>query len=125
MRIQYVELKNLYGNDEFGGDEGPSDQKDVRSTTEAPAAEPKTATPVVQDQGQLAKPSLVTMIESNGAAQYPVTASSTSTQHQPATQQIPTYEQPQPSESIPTSGAYQSIPVNERTIRPSEMKDEG
>jgi hypothetical protein len=48
----------------------------------------------------------------------------------PATQQIPTYEQPQPSEyrdMAPSrgEGGYQSIPVNERAVRPSEMKDEG
>jgi hypothetical protein len=49
---------------------------------------------------------------------------------QPATQQIPTYEQPQPSEyrdMAPSrnDGGYQNIPVNERAVRPSEMKDEG
>ncbi len=48
----------------------------------------------------------------------------------PAPQKIPTYEQPQPNdyrESVPIrqDGGYQSIAVNERSIRPSEMKDEG
>lgn len=118
-------LVDLYGNDEFGADDGPSDQKDVKSSTEAPQIETKAATPVAKDPGPVTKISPVTTIESNGAAYYSTTTSSTSTQHQPATQQIPTYEQPQPSESIPSSGAYQNIPVNERTIRPSEMKDEG
>ncbi|KAG6884919.1 hypothetical protein C0993_007286 [Termitomyces sp. T159_Od127] len=119
-----VFLVDLYGNDEFGGDEGPSDQKDVKSSIEALPVETKAATPVPKDPSPAMKPSPAAMTEPNGAAYYSTTTS-TSTQHQLATQQIPTYEQPQPSEPIPSSGAYQNIPVNERTIRPSEMKDEG
>ncbi|KAG6890067.1 hypothetical protein C0992_003165 [Termitomyces sp. T32_za158] len=114
-----------YSHSLFGGDEGPSDEKDVKSSAEALPVETKAATPVAKDPGPPMKLSPVPTMESNGAAYYSTTTSSTSMQHQPATQQIPTYEQPQPSESIPSSGAYQNIPVNERTIRPSEMKDEG
>ena len=48
----------------------------------------------------------------------------------PTTQQIPTYEQPLSPDYMEGSvqrldGNYQNIPVPERTIRPSEMKDEG
>ncbi|KAG7441631.1 uncharacterized protein BT62DRAFT_1011431 [Guyanagaster necrorhizus] len=45
----------------------------------------------------------------------------------PLTQQIPTYEQPQDDygDSSRADGVYQNISVAERTIRPSEMKDEG
>ena len=45
-----------------------------------------------------------------------------STPSQP--QKIPTYEQPPASAPRPDSG-LQKIPVNERSVRPSEMKDEG
>jgi hypothetical protein len=49
---------------------------------------------------------------------------------QQAPQKIPTYEEPQPSEyrepqQVRSDGVYQNIPVNERSVRPSEMKDEG
>ncbi|EGO01431.1 hypothetical protein SERLA73DRAFT_70619 [Serpula lacrymans var. lacrymans S7.3] len=47
------------------------------------------------------------------------------------TQQIPTYQQPQPAEYLESpmpqsaDGAYPRGQLPERTIRPSEMKDEG
>ncbi|KIJ90593.1 hypothetical protein K443DRAFT_686687, partial [Laccaria amethystina LaAM-08-1] len=49
---------------------------------------------------------------------------------QPASQKIPRYEQPQPSENREppaprTDGLYQDIPVTGQSVRPSEMKDEG
>jgi hypothetical protein len=47
----------------------------------------------------------------------------------PVTQQIPTYEQPQPSEyrsaGAGQGDAYQNLSAAERSVRPSEMKDEG
>lgn len=48
----------------------------------------------------------------------------------PPTQQIPTYEEPQASDyrELPpprNDGGYQNISVAERSVRPSEMKDEG
>ncbi|KAJ7576687.1 hypothetical protein C8J56DRAFT_398461 [Mycena floridula] len=42
----------------------------------------------------------------------------------PATQSIPTFEEPVQSD-YRDHGAYQSISVAERSVRPSEMKDEG
>jgi len=51
-------------------------------------------------------------------------------QQPPQPQKIPTYEQPLPNEYRDTGAArqenaYQNMLVNERSVRPSEMKDEG
>lgn len=60
----------------------------------------------------------------------PTNGTSTASYTQPAPQQIPTYEQPLPNDyreaPAPRSdGGYSNIPINERSVRPSEMKDEG
>jgi hypothetical protein len=57
-------------------------------------------------------------------------APATSLPTPPTTQQIPTFEQPLAPDYMDGSvqridGGYQNIPVPERTVRPSEMKDEG
>ncbi|KAG6852363.1 hypothetical protein C0991_000363 [Blastosporella zonata] len=116
---------DLYGNDEFGGDEG--DQTETKNPIEAPADEAPAPAPTNQE-ALASKPATTPAPESNGTSQYSTITSAPQTYTQPVTQQIPTYEEHQPSDyrdSIPNSGTYQNIPVNERTVRPSEMKDEG
>lgn len=83
------------------------------------------------------KPSQIPTFESNpnstGQQSYASkmsTAAPSPSYTQIQTQQIPTYEQPQPSEyreqqAPRNDGGYQNMAANERTIRPSEMKDEG
>lgn len=84
------------------------------------------------------KPSQIPTFESNtpnpSGQQYGAKLSGavpTASYAQPQTQQIPTFEQPQPSEyreqQVPRNdgSGYQNMSANERTIRPSEMKDEG
>ncbi|KAG6811954.1 hypothetical protein H0H92_005118 [Tricholoma furcatifolium] len=120
---------DLYGNDEFGAEEGTTEQKELNSAPEAPAADTHVAAPADNEPSPPTKTTPVPTVEMNGTAQYSTSISTAPIQTsytQPPPQQIPTYEQPQPSrDSVSTSGAYQNIPVNERSVRPSEMKDEG
>lgn len=64
---------------------------------------------------------------SSGSVTAPVQSFS---QQPPQPQKIPTYEQPQPDDyrepgATRQEGAYQNMLLNERSVRPSEMKDEG
>jgi hypothetical protein len=108
----YSRRLDLYGNDE--GAEHRQEENDSRQEEndtepqepEAPKSPATTSTPAT-----------------NGAI-------STQYIQQQAPQKIPTYEEPQPSEyrepqQVRSDGVYQNIPVNERSVRPSEMKDEG
>ncbi|KAG5641050.1 hypothetical protein DXG03_006295 [Asterophora parasitica] len=125
---------DLYGNDEqeYSNDQVTHEEKDEETPVEAATADPRPPPTVVKEEPPEAKPIPVvptTNYSSSTAAASGSTVAPTFTQP-PATQQIPTYEQPQPSDyrdSQPTGreGGYQNIPVNERTVRPSEMKDEG
>ena len=102
---------DLYGNDEGGEEQQPREENDTQQqspVTEAPIEPPQVTNSI------------------------PVVTEDTSLQYlqQQTPQKIPTYEEPQPSEyrepqQIRSDGIYQSIPVNERSVRPSEMKDEG
>ena len=126
---------DLYGNDETDFNDAGHDEKDAAAPPE-PEARPAISTSTEQAP---AKPAQATPTETTTLKPYttPVTttqqipvATTQPSYAQPATQQIPTYEQPQPAEyrdMAPSrgEGAYQSIPVNERAVRPSEMKDEG
>ncbi|KAG6836858.1 hypothetical protein H0H93_002101 [Arthromyces matolae] len=118
---------DLYGNDEFGGgDEAVADPQETKAPAEPSVPETKPVTAAVKETISTPNPAPVpTMPETNGVSQY---TSPTFSQPQMVTQQIPTYEQPEYTdyrEAIPTAGGYQNIQVNERSIRPSEMKDEG
>jgi hypothetical protein len=67
---------------------------------------------------------------SNGMSTASIPSYAQQQQQPPQPQKIPTYEQPLPNEyresgTTRQEGAYQNIPLNERSIRPSEMKDEG
>lgn len=128
-------LIDLYGNDELEEFHDPSavDEKDTQSPTEAPTTDPRPAAQPAKEPTPVVKASPT---EADDSAQYSHTTTTTSAPaaptytQPPATQQIPTYEQPQPSDyrelaPMGHEGGYQNIPVNERTVRPSEMKDEG
>ena len=112
---------DLYGND--GAEEQPQEENDIQPppVQEAPTESPPSASiPAEQPSSKLSN---IEAIQPNGAiaSQYI---------QQQAPQKIPTYEEPQPSEyrepqQVRSDGVYQNIPVNERSVRPSEMKDEG
>ncbi|KAJ7476941.1 heterogeneous nuclear ribonucleoprotein HRP1 [Mycena galericulata] len=116
---------DLYGNDEPDfAEQSQEDGTTAESTSQPepaakPAAKPApTPAPASIDNSQQQSQSGPT------SAQAPIAP------FVPVTQQIPTYEQPQPSEyrnAGPSAGdgAYQNISVSERSVRPSEMKDEG
>ncbi|GLB33219.1 putative heterogeneous nuclear ribonucleoprotein hrp1 [Lyophyllum shimeji] len=126
---------DLYGNDdgEFH-DPSATEEKDAQAPAAEAPAESRPAAPAVKEAAPAAKAAPATTTETNGQMPYSsvttttTTASTAPSYTQPVTQKIPTYEQPQPSRDVsPTGreGPYKSIPVNERTVRPSEMKDEG
>ncbi|KAK0227067.1 hypothetical protein EDD85DRAFT_157608 [Armillaria nabsnona] len=107
-----------------------ADQAPDEKATAAPeqAHQESTPTPVSRPQETApAKPSppsidVRTPVFSTPTVQTPIAPTIL-----PPTQQIPTYEQPQDDygDSSRADGGYQNISVAERTIRPSEMKDEG
>ncbi|PPQ88878.1 hypothetical protein CVT25_009113 [Psilocybe cyanescens] len=120
---------DLYG-DLYGNDEGDNEQLQEELDTPAePAAEVvvKTEVPEVSSKPVTEKP------HANGTqSQAPTTngVPQQTTYAQQAPQQIPTYEQPLPNDyrealTPRTDGGYQNIAGAERSVRPSEMKDEG
>lgn len=135
---------DLYGNDETDFNEQAQEET---FTEPAPAESPSTATTTstttitkAAETKPVVKPPQVIPTENGAGAGNNTSVQQLVQQHytqpiqtsytQPAPQKIPTYEQPQPSEyrelAAPrTDGGYQNIPVTERSVRPSEMKDEG
>ena len=122
---------DLYGND--GAEEQPQEENDIQQQPlpEAPTESPPSASiPTEQASSKLSN---IETVQPNGMTpQAPSSNGALASQYiqQQAPQKIPTYEEPQPSEyrepqQVRSDGVYQNIPVNERSIRPSEMKDEG
>jgi hypothetical protein len=86
--------------------------------------QPEKPLPAAQDTSRAIA---VTSGFSNGTAT--ATVQSYTQQQPPQPQKIPTYEQPLPNEYRESGAprqdvAYQNL-MNERSVRPSEMKDEG
>lgn len=116
---------DLYGNDEpdFAEQALEDGTADASSQPEPPAAKPA---------AKPAAPPPPTSVDTGHQQSQsgPTSAPAPIAPFVPVTQQIPTYEQPQPSEyrnaaASSGDGAYQNISVSERSVRPSEMKDEG
>ncbi|KAF8876001.1 hypothetical protein BD779DRAFT_1475837 [Infundibulicybe gibba] len=124
---------DLYGNDEADFPE-TNEEKDAQPVAEPTTTDPRTAPASKPAETSTSKPPTAPPLETSVPASQSPTQISAPTPIAPTfvpqTQQIPTYEQPQPSEyrdmsASRSDGMYQNIPVNERTVRPSEMKDEG
>ncbi|KAL4260313.1 RRM domain-containing protein [Pleurotus pulmonarius] len=118
---------DLYGNDEAEFADPGSNENEVKTTAEPTEAATTTTqtTGTTSKQAQSGNDTASTAGTSAPAATQP---SAIPTSASPVPQQIPTYEQPQPSDYQSLGGdpgQYQNIPVTERSIRPSEMKDEG
>jgi hypothetical protein len=116
---------DLYGND--GAEEQPQEENVTQQQQPAPEA-PAESSP----NGALSSEHIQQQAPQKIPTYDEPTNGALSSQHiqQQAPQKIPTYEEPQPSEyrepqQIRSDGVYQNIPVNERSVRPSEMKDEG
>ncbi|KAJ7165602.1 hypothetical protein C8R43DRAFT_1122313 [Mycena crocata] len=116
---------DLYGNDEPDfAEQAPEDG----TSTEATSQPEPTAKPAPKPAPA---PSTSTQASSETAQQQshtgPINAGTPIASFVPVTQQIPTYEQPQPSEyrGGGSGDAYQNMSAAERSVRPSEMKDEG
>jgi hypothetical protein len=121
----YHSSLDLYGNDEPEFGEQTEDGTTAEATSQpdpkpaakpAPAPAPATSTPAAAETSQQQS-------HPPAQAQAPIPSFA------PVTQQIPTYEQPQPSEyrnaGASSAEAYQNMSAAERSVRPSEMKDEG
>ena len=122
---------DLYGNDEPDfGDQVPEENLENGAADLVSAPAQHAQAPTVPPQQKMAtiqpKPEPYAQIPSTVKTEEAPASLPTP----PTTQQIPTYEQPLAPDYMDGSvqrldGAYQNIPVPERTIRPSEMKDEG
>ncbi|KAJ3569530.1 hypothetical protein NP233_g4994 [Leucocoprinus birnbaumii] len=122
--------QDLYGNDEV--DLNEEFQEELEAPTEPAPAE--TTTPKAAEKAPSPPPQKI--VQEPPKSQIPTYTSSdsptmtaksvASAYTQQAPQQIPTYEQPQPQDYRDSQHSRnQSIPVTERSVRPSEMKDEG
>ena len=102
--------------------------EEVPSVAETPAVKQE-----VQEAVLAAPATVQDTSRTNGVASGISTATPVQSfvqQQPPQPQKIPTYEQPLPNEYRDSGGsrqdgAYQNIALNERSVRPSEMKDEG
>ncbi|KAJ6579580.1 hypothetical protein DFH09DRAFT_1445712 [Mycena vulgaris] len=116
---------DLYGNDDADFGEQPEDGQTADTTSQP---EPKLAAKPAPAPST-SKPATVDTSQQQQAHPGPTSAPTPIATFAPVTQQIPTYEQPQPAEyrnAAASSGdAYQNMSAAERSVRPSEMKDEG
>ncbi|KDR71028.1 hypothetical protein GALMADRAFT_254178 [Galerina marginata CBS 339.88] len=122
---------DLYG-DLYGNDEADNEQPQEEIDANPPAEEAATEMPVKAESPEVSVKPAAEKPYTNGTIPQapPTNGVAQVTYTQPAPQQIPTYEQPQPNEyrEVPTprtDGGFQNIATGERSIRPSEMKDEG
>lgn len=120
-----TKVADLYGNDE-GETEQLQEEHDA--TVEPTGAETEAA-PAQTDVTEAPAKSVVETPKTNGTPTH-TNGSTPSTFTQQAPQQIPTYEQPSSNEyretpAARTDGGYQTLGGAERSVRPSEMKDEG
>ena len=123
---------DLYGNDE-GAEEQPQPQEenDIQQPLPEAPTELSPTTSTLAEQPSSNVSNIETMQPNGMTPQVSSTNGALSSQYiQQTLQKIPTYEEPQPSEyrepqQVRSDGVYQNIPVNERSVRPSEMKDEG
>ncbi|KAF9449021.1 hypothetical protein P691DRAFT_589010 [Macrolepiota fuliginosa MF-IS2] len=123
---------DLYGNDEVELNEDFQEEPELlqeptsaeatttlRTAEKAPSPPPQRVTQDPPAKSQI--PTYTSPTPSSLSIKTPI-----ATYTQSAPQQIPTYEQPQPQDYRDTQQSRnQSIPVPERSVRPSEMKDEG
>lgn len=127
-----LHILDLYGNDE-GGEEQQEEELHAKQETVTEALIESPPTNAIPAEQTPSKPLKIETIQPNGTTpQVSSTNNAISSQYiqQQAPQKIPTYEEPLPSEyrepqQVRSDGVYQNIPVNERSVRPSEMKDEG
>lgn len=125
-------LPDLYGNDEADFAEQATEEKTDSPTADGVETTTKYSVKLEEPASNKSGLSAIDTSSQQQQQQSYSTSSSAQTPIAPfiqPTQQIPTYEQPQPSDyrELPAraEGAYQNIPVPERSVRPSEMKDEG
>ncbi|KAF8959449.1 hypothetical protein BDZ97DRAFT_1838155 [Flammula alnicola] len=122
---------DLYGNDEAENEQPQEENETYQAADQAPSEAPATKSETPEAPSKPAATTTEKSFANGTTSQAPLTNGATPPSYtQPAPQQIPTYEQPLPNEyrEMPparTDGGYQNIPVNERSVRPSEMKDEG
>lgn len=126
-----ISLPDLYGNDEadFASAVESHELKTEELKTEVPSETLASPTAKASEVKQESKATAIApqpkseYIESYGD----LTATSTqSGPSQNAPQQIPTYQQPSDySVDVSLAGSYDRSLVPERSVRPSEMKDEG
>ncbi|KAJ7031149.1 hypothetical protein C8F04DRAFT_1263186 [Mycena alexandri] len=118
---------DLYG-DLYGNDEPEfAEQAEEGATTET-TSQPETSANPATKAAPTPSTSTPAAIDTSQQKSGPASVGTPIAPFMPVTQQIPTYEQPQPSEyrGAGASGdAYQNISASERSVRPSEMKDEG
>jgi len=122
MRISFCRFLDLYGNDDPEFADQATDNGTSAEATSQPEPSAKPAVKAEPTPSAVLPPATEQKPQSGPtSAQTPIPS------YIPVTQQIPTYEQPQPYESrgAGASGDYQNISVSERSVRPSEMKDEG
>ena len=117
---------DLYGNDE--GDFNEQAQDDQQEVTDAGAEYDTVDTKVAPNGATTETSTTASSTQPAPVASKPVTSSIQSYTSQPQQlQQIPTYEEPQPaaqSTSRPDTD-FSKMAANDRSVRPSEMKDEG
>jgi len=123
-------MLDLNGNDEVELNEEFQEETEVpQEPTVAEMITPKVvelapSSPPQKTAQETAKSQIPTYTSPAPPATMNKPVASTYTQQAP--QQIPTYEQPQSQDYWdPQNSRNQSIPVTERSVRPSEMKDEG
>ncbi|TFK67286.1 hypothetical protein BDN72DRAFT_109581 [Pluteus cervinus] len=122
---------DLYGDlyeTDFPG-EAPEDAATHTQSEPPPIKKPAGSSAFAEASGSKGSNGTTTPASTTTSGAPSAITSVTSNSYSPPTQKIPTYEQPQTNDyrnGPPRSeGDYQNIPVNERSIRPSEMKDEG
>lgn len=129
FNITLTVFLDLYGNDEVELTEDFQDeleqQEPAPTETTIQTTKPAEKAQSPPPQKTIQEPQVRSQIPTYTSPTPAAAPKPTPVAYTPAApQQIPTYEQPQPQEYVQHSH-NQSIPVTERSVRPSEMKDEG
>ncbi|KAI9466669.1 hypothetical protein BJY52DRAFT_1110751 [Lactarius psammicola] len=120
---------DLYGNEDLGPDPTIKSEPQDNSLTAEPVSSTPNAEPDVKPT--VAAPLKVTPLTSPPApiASWSEPASNLQRHVPPPAvnvpQQIPTYQESNNDDRSPGRGNYHNVAVEERSVRPSEMKDEG
>ncbi|KAH9050153.1 hypothetical protein EDB84DRAFT_736049 [Lactarius hengduanensis] len=128
LKRKFFFRTDLYGTEDLGPDPTIKPEPQDNSLTVEPVSSLPTAEPDVKP-GSATLSKVTALTSSAPIASWSEPASNIQRHVPPPApnvpQQIPTYQESNNDDRSPGRGNYHNVAVEERSVRPSEMKDEG